>query len=369
MRKVIQRISTGIAGLDEVLEGGLISQRAYLLRGAPGTGKTLIGLHFLEAGTRRESPLFIALDEPEYKVRQDAATVGLDLRRVHFLDLSPSSDFFAQVQSYDLFAPAEVERAPITQKLVERVRELKPRRVFVDSMTHFRYFAPNEFEYRKQVLSFLRFLIEQGATVMFTSESSPLAPDDDLQSLSDGVIYLEMNGNNRWLRVTKMRGSSFRTGVHALRINGRGVFVYPQILPEPVRFSAVHERISSGIREMDELLHGGLERGTIVLITGASGVGKTTLGMQFMPDFQRAEVPVQREGTSGSYSRLPARRVLPDRGAGQRHWDIAGRHGADICSVHAPARGGRICRCGVRTEYCEKSRYVNGRTLRRGLLR
>jgi circadian clock protein KaiC len=284
MGKASSRVSTGIAGLDEVLGGGFIPLRAYLLRGAPGTGKTLIGLHFLAAGTRRENPLLIALDEPEHKVRQDAYSIGLDLRGVHFLDLSPSSEFFARAQTYDLFAPAEVERAPMTQMLVERVRALKPRRVFIDSMTHFRYFAPNEFEYRKQVLSFLRFLVEQGATVMFTSESSSIAPDDDLQSLSDGVIHLEMDGINRRLRVTKMRGSSFRTGAHALRINGQGVQVYPQILPEPGRFTAVQEQISSGVQELDALLHGGLERGTIVLITGASGVGKTTLGMQLVKE-------------------------------------------------------------------------------------
>lgn len=284
MRRGEARISTGIPGLDEVLEGGLLPGRAYLLRGAPGTGKTLIGLHFLAKAARRENPLFVALDEPEYKVRQNAASVGLDLRRVHFLDLTPSSEFFAQAQTYDLFAPAEVERAPVTQMLVERVRQLKPRRVFVDSMTHFRYFAPNEFEYRKQVLSFLRFLIEQGATVMFTSESSSLAPDDDLQSLSDGVIHLEMNGGNRRLRVTKMRGTPFHAGVHALRIGSDGVRVFPQIQPQPGRFTAVQQQISSGVPELDALLHGGIERGTIVLITGASGVGKTTLGMQFMKE-------------------------------------------------------------------------------------
>lgn len=284
MRRVPRRISTGISGLDEILGGGVIPQRAYLLRGAPGTGKTLIGLHFLAAGTRRENSLFIALDEPEHKIRQNAASVGLNLRWVHFLDLSPSSEFFAQAQAYDLFAPAEVERSPLTQLLVETVSRLQPRRVFVDSMTHFRYLTPNEFEYRKQVLSFLRFLAEQGATVMFTSESSTLAPDDDLQSLSDGIIHLEMNGGHRRVSVTKMRGSAFRTGAHAVRINGRGVHVYPQLLPEPERFTAVQEQISSGVPALDQLLHGGLERGTIVLITGASGVGKTTLGMQLMKE-------------------------------------------------------------------------------------
>lgn len=287
MRREIQRISTGIAGLDEVLGGGLIPRRAYLLRGAAGAGKTLIGLHFVAAGAKRDNSLFIALDEPEHKIRQNAASVGLNLRWVHFLDLSPSSEFFAQAQTYDLFAPAEVERSPITQQLVHRVQTLKPRRVCVDSMTHFRYLTPNEFEYRKQVLSFLRFLIEQGATVMFTSEGSVLAPDDDLQSLSDGVIHLEMNGGHRRVSVTKMRGSVFRPGTHIMRIDSRGVRVYPQLLPEPERFTAVQEQIPSGVSALDELLHGGLERGTIVLITGASGVGKTTLGMQFMKEAAR----------------------------------------------------------------------------------
>lgn len=284
MRNTISRVSTGIVGLDEVLGGGLIAQRAYLLRGAPGAGKTLVGLHFLVAGAKREKSLFIALDEPENKIRQNAASIGLDVSKVHFLDLSPSSDFFAQVQTYDLFAPAEVERSPLTQKLVDSVCTLKPQRVFVDSMTHFRYLAPNEFEYRKQVLSFLRYLIEQGATVMFTSESSSTMPDDDLQSLSDGVIHIEMSDRHRRVTVTKLRGSAFRSGAHAMRIDSGGIQVYPQLLPEPGRFIAVEEQIPSGVSELDNLLHGGLERGTIVLITGASGVGKTTLGMQFMKE-------------------------------------------------------------------------------------
>lgn len=126
MRKVQRRMSTGIAGLDEVLGDGLIPQRAYLLRGAPGTGKTLVGLHFLAAGARRDNPLFIAMEEPEYKIRQSAASMGLDLRGVHFLNLSLSSEFFAQAQTYDLFAPAEVDRSPTTNLVVERVRALKP---------------------------------------------------------------------------------------------------------------------------------------------------------------------------------------------------------------------------------------------------
>jgi KaiC/Histidine kinase-, DNA gyrase B-, and HSP90-like ATPase len=89
------RLSAGIAGLDEVLQDGLIPGRAYLLRGGPGTGKTTVGLHFLTAGCfESEKPLFITLAETEEQTRKDAEAIGFDLEGVTFLDLSPSSAFF-----------------------------------------------------------------------------------------------------------------------------------------------------------------------------------------------------------------------------------------------------------------------------------
>src|SRR5262245_47884308 len=106
----VLRLSTGIAGLDEILGGGLIPDRAYLIRGGPGAGKTTVGIHFLTFGDRRvEKPLFITMGEPEEQIRRNAKAVGFDLAGVTFLDLSPSSAFFTEVESYDIFAPAEVE--------------------------------------------------------------------------------------------------------------------------------------------------------------------------------------------------------------------------------------------------------------------
>src|SRR5579859_2894108 len=105
----LDRISTGIAGLDEVLYGGLVANRAYLVRGGPGCGKTTLGLHFLHAGAvRDESCLFITLGEPEMEVRANAEALGFDLTNIHFLDLSPNASFFTEMQSYDIFSPAEV---------------------------------------------------------------------------------------------------------------------------------------------------------------------------------------------------------------------------------------------------------------------
>jgi circadian clock protein KaiC len=282
---LLSRLSTGIAGLDEILGGGLIPARAYLLRGGPGTGKTTVGLHFLTfGGRRREKPLLITMGEPEEQIRKNAANIGFDLGGVTFLDLSPSSAFFTEVQSYDIFAPAEVEREPTTQQIIAQVDVLKPKRVFLDAMTQFRYLASDEFQFRKQALSFLRFLIEQGATVLFTSEASEEAPDDDLQFMADGVIHLEFTAEGRTLGVSKFRGSDFRGGLHTMRLGATGVKVFPRLLPDSFQEEFVSEALPSGIPELDELLHGGLERGTISVISGPTGVGKTTLGLQFMKE-------------------------------------------------------------------------------------
>lgn len=110
-----KRVSTGIDGLDVVLYGGLIPKRAYLVRGGPGCGKTTLGLHFLTEGIGKgESSLFISLGEPEAEILANAQTIGIDLTLVHFLDLSPNATFFTEVQTYDIFSPAEVEREPVT---------------------------------------------------------------------------------------------------------------------------------------------------------------------------------------------------------------------------------------------------------------
>lgn len=277
------RLSSGVPGLDEVLHGGLIPQQAYLVRGGPGVGKTTLGLKFLAAGVAQgEQALFIVLGEAEEQVRANGDRLGFDTQAITFLDLSPSSDFFTEVETYDIFSPAEVEREPTTQKIVERVNQLQPKRVFIDAMTQFRYLATDVFQFRKQVLSFLRFLLEQGATVLFASESSPTMPDDDLQFMSDGVIDLQQADGSRSLTVIKFRGSDFRSGAHTFRLRNTGMEVFPRLQPDAYERDFQMEAIPSGLPELDALLNGGIERGTVTIFTGPTGVGKTTIGVQFI---------------------------------------------------------------------------------------
>jgi circadian clock protein KaiC len=280
---VAARISTGISGLDEILDGGLLAGRAYLVRGGPGCGKTTLGLHFLTCGSANGEPaLFITLAEPEAQLRANAERASFDLAGVTFLDLSPDVNFFSEAQSYDIFSPSEVEREPITRKIIERLDQLKPRRVFIDSMTQFRYLAVDAFQFRKQALSFLRFLATREATVLLTSEGTSEAPDDDLRFMSDGVIELDSTRDGRAVRVHKFRGSDFRTGPHTIRIGERGLTVFPRLQPESYGRASPGATSPSGIVALDRMLAGGLERGTVTLITGPTGVGKTTLGLVFM---------------------------------------------------------------------------------------
>lgn len=285
MVAIENKLSSGIDGLDEILMGGFVARRAYLIRGNPGTGKTAIGMHFLTEGVKnKEKVLFINMGEPTEQIISNAQNMGFNTTNIEFLDLSPDEKFFADMEAYDIFSPAEVERESTTSQIIEKIEAVQPSRVFLDPITQFRYLSTDEYQFRKQSLSFLRFLIDKGATVLFTSEFSTNEPDDDLQFLSDGIINLKFFPEGRSISLSKYRGSGFRFGAHAMRITPTGVKIYPRLRPLLKEAEFEHETVSSGVPELDELLHGGIERGTATIISGPSGVGKTTVGMQFMKE-------------------------------------------------------------------------------------
>lgn len=280
-----EKLSSGVPGFDEILMGGFVPRRSYLLRGRPGTGKTALGMHFLTEGVKNnEKVLFINMGEPTEQVIANAEALGFDTKNVEFLDLSPDEKFFSDMEAYDIFSPAEVERESVTSKIIEKIESLKPTRVFLDPITQFRYLSTDEFQFRKQALSFVRYLVDNGATLLFTSEFSAAEPDDDLQFMCDGIINLDFFPEGRSISISKFRGSGFRFGTHSMRITRQGVKIYPRLRPTITEKEFVQETISSGVPEMDELLHGGIERGTATIISGPSGVGKTTLGIQFMKE-------------------------------------------------------------------------------------
>lgn len=283
--KLEERLSSGIEGLDEILHGGFLPSRSYLLSGAPGSGKTTIGWHFLAEAIRAgERALFITFGETETELRANAARSGFDVADVTFLDLSPSASIFTQADSYDVFHASEVEREPTVRRIVDVIERIAPQRVFVDSMSHLRYLSTDHTQYRRQTLAFMRYLAATGAAVLVTSESSATQPDDDLRYLVDGVIEIGNSARSRTISVPKFRGSGASPGEHSLVLTANGARVFPRLIPEAHRQAYPEEQLTSGIPRIDEMLQGGIERGTIALITGPSGVGKTSLAVQFMKE-------------------------------------------------------------------------------------
>jgi circadian clock protein KaiC len=276
------RISSGISGLDELLMGGFVPCGVYLVRGGPGSGKTTFGYHFLTAID--EPALFITLAEDVASIRQNAENIHIDLSNIHFLNLAPDRKAFFDEENYDIFSPAEVERKPMSDKLVSAIEQLKPHRVFIDSLTQFRYLSTNNFQFRKQTLSLFSYLKSLNITTLFSTESSSEAPDDDLQFLADGIIQIDNRIDGRMVRIMKFRGSDFAPDWHFFRLTAKGWQVFPRMRPSEHVRDFTPEKVPSGVPELDELLHGGLARGTVTMISGPTGVGKTTLGLQYMKE-------------------------------------------------------------------------------------
>ncbi|WP_135820462.1 ATPase domain-containing protein [Halostella litorea] len=277
---VTGRVGTGIADLDAVLNGGLVPGRAYTVRGEPGTGKSILGMHFLTAAPD-DAALYINLEESTANVRENAASLGIDLSDVAFCDLSPESDYFRDNRSYDLFDPDEVEGEAVSDRIGEAIEATDPDRVFLDPATHLRQFAADESRFRKEMASLRRFLAERDATVLFATQPTTAHSDETLQFLTDGTIELNRGSKGRTVEVTKFRGSGYRGGEHTLEISGEGMRVYPKLAPGDHDRTFKPDPISSGVPELDAMLSGGLERGTVSVISGSPGVGKTTTAAHF----------------------------------------------------------------------------------------
>lgn len=279
-----KRLLTGVEGLDLVLKGGLIPSKTYLLRGGPGTGKTTLGVHYLVEGAKKgKKSVLITLTENKDKLIDDFKSRNFNLDKINFIDLSPSSNLIESSESYNVFPVEEVEKKPLINKIITKLKESDADRVYFDGLKQLRFLSKNEYEFRKYMLSLLQFAADKEITLLVSSEASKNEPDDDLQFLSDGVLNLNfIDTNRRYINISKFRGSDFIKGKHSFKIKKDGIEVYPKLKLPQNRSDYKREMISSGIAEIDQLLHGGIESGTTTVISGASGVGKTTFGIQFM---------------------------------------------------------------------------------------
>src|SRR3954454_15747183 len=288
------RLSTGIQGLDQVLNGGLLPGQNYMVRGISGAGKTTLAMQFLMEGARRgQAGLFIGLTESEAELRHSAAVRGWSLDGIHILDLHPGSDEpFSPDSQYTIYHPADVELAPTTRKITEAMERLQPARVVFDNLTEVGFLTRDALRYRRQVLGLRDYLLASGATTLFLAETNHRQFDIEIMSIVHGVITLERSRGRhgmtrRTLEVEKYRDSEFEEGVHALRTTTGGLEVFPHLLATEHGRDFAEEATSSGVAGLDLMLGGGLERGTSTLLSGNAGTGKSTLGLSVLAEAAR----------------------------------------------------------------------------------
>lgn len=284
----LARAKTGITGLDDVLHGGFIANRFYLVQGDPGAGKTTLGLSFLLEGARQgERGLYITLSETKQELEEGARSHGWLLDEVEVMELPTPESSLDGGDSLTIFSPSEVELSETTKTLLTAVTRIEPRRVVFDSLSELRLLAQSPLRYRRQILALKQFFVGREATVLLLDDGTSEARDQQLQSIAHGVVNLEQlapayGAERRRLRVVKFRGTSFRGGYHDFVILRGGLRVFPRLVSAEHDTPFSRSQISSGVAALDALLGGGPDRGTSMLLIGPAGSGKSTLATQYL---------------------------------------------------------------------------------------
>lgn len=286
-----ERMSSGNAEADHILGGGFPANSINIIMGHPGSGKTVFAeqLIFHNASDDRPILYFTTLSEPLAKV----------VRYLHGFRFFDDTKLGTQVLFEDVGPQLAKDGATaLIPLLQEAIKTLSPKIIVIDSFKAVHDLAPTVAERRRMVYEMTALLSAYGTTAFLLGEYT----EQDILSypefaVADGIVELSRtrlgNRDERYFRVYKLRGSRYLEGAHAFRISDSGLDIYPRLVspPIPEGYEPAMERVSTGVDGLDEMLDGGVWRGTTTLLAGPSGAGKTTIGLEFALEGARQGEP------------------------------------------------------------------------------
>ena len=289
MRELLPRAATGIAGLDNILNGGIARNRLHLLEGSPGTGKTTIALQFLLAGAEAgEAGIYVSLAETEHELREGARSHGWTIGpMVEVFELVPPESVLDPDQHQSLLYSSDLELGETIKRIFDAIERLKPKRVVIDSLSEIRLLAQSSLRYRRQILALKHYFAQNNSTVIMLDDLTTESTDRAVHSIAHSVIHLDQlapiyGGERRRLRIVKCRGQTFHSGYHDFTIRSGGIEVFPRLVAAQHRTGFAGQLMQSGIGELDALLGGGVSTGSSTLLIGPSGTGKSLLALHYL---------------------------------------------------------------------------------------
>src|SRR5712675_1232535 len=250
---ITSKAKTGIWGLDDILSGGFSRGHEFLMEGA-------------QAG---EKCLYITLSETERELREGAASHGWALEDgIEVFELLPPESLLDSEQQQSLLYSSDLELGETTKQIFEAVERARPSRVVLDSLSEIRLLAQSSLRYRRQILAIKHYFAKFGTTVMLLDDLTAELADKTVHSVAHGVLRLEelapaYGAERRRVRIMKYRGVKFRGGFHDATITTGGMNIFPRLVALEYRSGFVRTRRSSGVAELDQLLGGGVEAGSI----------------------------------------------------------------------------------------------------------
>jgi circadian clock protein KaiC len=298
MNKVsIQRLATGVPGLDELLGGGVPEFSFNLLAGTPGSGKTTMAhqIMFSLASPERRALFFTVLGEPPLKMLRYQ-------QQFPFFDISKINESIKFVNlAADLL---EGDFTRVLARIDEEVQAFAPSLVFVDSFRSVVQSAQSMDAGAGGLQHFVQQLGVQmtswlATTFLIGEYLVPEAESSPVFTVADGILWLSQlihrDALVRKIQVVKMRGQAQSLGVHTFRIGDNGLEIFPRAMLKPVGTAPVRippdQRLSLGVAALDDMMGGGLPAGYSLLVVGPSGSGKTVLATQFLAEGVRIGEP------------------------------------------------------------------------------